>query len=243
MLLRKEYLRFSTLIILILLSLLYTLPSFAQEDSVVTDDFVIPDGYELVGDMLVPTPPEGEITPAGGYVTNTWPTSGVIPYIFDSSVSADDRAIGIEAMNKVEALSGVDFVPFSSLTGWTQGYFTFYTDPSVSGGVATLGYSSFNNTSHFVKIGPGDWGLSILVHELGHVLGIIHEQQRADRDTYIQVFYGNIDADNHDQFDTFGSSPTVGDYDFASVMHYSKTALFQQRARYNRGATSLCYLE
>lgn len=32
----------------------------------------------------------------------------------------------------------------------------------------------------------------ILIHELGHVIGLIHEHQRYDRDKYVKVIYENV---------------------------------------------------
>jgi hypothetical protein len=64
-----------------------------------------------------------------------------------------------------------------------------------------------------------------VVHEMGHSLGLWHEQSREDRNSKIKVHKENItDADefNFDQHITDGDD--IGAYDFGSIMHYSKTA-------------------
>lgn len=64
------------------------------------------------------------------------------------------------------------------------------------------------------------------VHEIGHALGLWHEQQRAIRDQYITVIDANVDANAKANFQATGKGATgVTDYglpyDVNSVMHYS----------------------
>ena len=41
---------------------------------------------------------------------------------------------------------------------------------------------------------PGCLHHSVALHELIHALGFAHEQTRPDRDTYVRVFYENIEG-------------------------------------------------
>ncbi len=61
---------------------------------------------------------------------------------------------------------------------------------------------------------------SALKHELGHALGFYHEQQRSDRDTFVNA--PNLGAGDPNYSKGFQSSfrQTFGDYDFKSIMHY-----------------------
>ena len=59
----------------------------------------------------------------------------------------------------------------------------------------------------------------IILHELGHLIGFYHEQQRPDRDDYIEVIEENIEPRYLQQF-VKGSFRTYGPYDFDSIMHY-----------------------
>jgi hypothetical protein len=62
-----------------------------------------------------------------------------------------------------------------------------------------------------------------ILHELGHILGLMHEHQRPDRDNYISVLWDNIPAEDRMQFvymepDTYEYYHYP--YDYNSLMHY-----------------------
>lgn len=64
--------------------------------------------------------------------------------------------------------------------------------------------------------------LGIVLHELMHSLGFIHEQSRMDRDEYVDIKWENIEDGKDDQF---SKVPIVVDthdqkYDYKSIMHY-----------------------
>nr|KAG5690178.1 hypothetical protein BaRGS_016569 [Batillaria attramentaria] len=75
-----------------------------------------------------------------------------------------------------------------------------------------------------IVLGDGCLEKSIVIHEIGHTIGWIHEQARPDRDTYIRVNFNRIPDMYHDQFDEFDTR-LINDYDvqydYRSIMHYS----------------------
>uniref|UniRef100_A0A0K0FEH5 Metalloendopeptidase n=1 Tax=Strongyloides venezuelensis TaxID=75913 RepID=A0A0K0FEH5_STRVS len=66
-----------------------------------------------------------------------------------------------------------------------------------------------------------------ILHEIGHALGLLHEQSRSDRDKYVYIDLDNVHKDNRKNFKKFNYTSNKNystSYDYASVMHYPQYA-------------------
>jgi hypothetical protein len=60
-----------------------------------------------------------------------------------------------------------------------------------------------------------------ILHEMGHVIGLWHEQSRSDRDTYVTVNYQNLIKGSRFNFDIVQDNvQNLTFYDYASLMQY-----------------------
>lgn len=84
-------------------------------------------------------------------------------------------------------------------------------------GVATLGS---NGSRGFIRLGTQASAV-VIIHEIGHTLGYIHEQNRSDRDNYVIINFENIQNDAQDQFFKGNSATMVtAQLDLNSTMMY-----------------------
>ena len=75
-----------------------------------------------------------------------------------------------------------------------------------------------------INLGPNCWYKHVVLHELGHTLGMIHEHQRDDRDEFIDILWDSMLSSHHTNFSRIFWTTNYSSYDFDSIMHYNEFA-------------------
>lgn len=135
-----------------------------------------------------------------------------IPYEFEAGFPYQDDVR--EAMDKWQGAAGVTFVPRRN----EANYVILRQPPPGSGSGTAIG---MQEGAQIVFINAGYKAL----HELGHTLGLVHEQSRSDRNQKIDMIWEDIvGGEDNTDFRLERSSQNLTDYDLASVMHYPAPA-------------------
>lgn len=60
-------------------------------------------------------------------------------------------------------------------------------------------------------------------HEIGHCIGLYHEQSRSDRDGFVEIKWANVKPESRHNFQQ-EDSDNLSAYDYGSIMHYPRNA-------------------
>src|ERR1700704_5675710 len=145
----------------------------------------------------------------GAFTGNLW-TNGAVYYVFDSAVTTVNRQNWRDAAATWSATATLTFTE-----GFGSGNYIYVQNGSGNNSYVGMigGQQPMNLASWTYRY--------IIAHEIGHALGLIHEHQRSDRDSYVSISWNYIQNGYESNFQTF-TSTNYGTYDFDSVMHYDK---------------------
>ncbi len=151
------------------------------------------------------------------YAQYLWPKVGTqyqIPYVITSG-TGDLSNLNAAIMQFNSTFSNIQFVAYTTQTD----YVNFYFDPNNFSGEceATVGRAGGEQQVG----GSGSCALPTILHELGHVVGLWHEQSRPDRDTYVSVNYDNLIKGSISNFNQiYDNAQETTLFDYASIMEY-----------------------
>ena len=81
--------------------------------------------------------------------------------------------------------------------------------------------ASFEGVTYDVNLQAGGCdSIGTTMHEIGHVLGMAHEQSRPDRDKYVTIHKDQISSKGVGQFKIAKNGDVSRQYDVLSLMHY-----------------------
>ncbi|KAF4756305.1 hypothetical protein FOZ63_031146 [Perkinsus olseni] len=159
-----------------------------------------------------------------------------IPFMFDpgdTNIDSSRRTVMREAAAAWREKTCVNFYEASPTTIGNRARVVVKVLRSSSGvpsgcSAGPLGYPSGGQA--FINLGScSDLSrLGSVVHELGHILGMVHTQMRGDRNKYLDMIYDNVKPTTMKNFairhySYQGVDGQYSPYDYGSIMHYTKT--------------------
>ncbi|MHA6280358.1 M12 family metallopeptidase [Salinimicrobium sp. CAU 1759] len=178
-----------------------------QGDILLPPDMVSPNEVKLVFE-------KGEEVPANksvGRTSGRWPDNTVY-YAIEGSL--ENKARVYDAIKHWESNTNLDFVERTSQSN----YIYFVTGSGCSSYVGMVGGRQNITLSSACSTGN-------TIHEIGHAIGLWHEQSRVDRENFVTINYSNIQGGREHNFHTYAQQGMDGDeyttsLDFGSIMMY-----------------------
>jgi len=183
-------------------------------------------GYRFLGNKpenalstLAEVGPNSIIIPHSGY---RWINS-TVPYILDPNLPNNVRDQVFSAINHWQTKTSLKFVARTNQSN----YIRF----QPSNGICSSAVGMQGGEQAVNLDGYGNCGIGATIHEIGHAMGLWHEQSRYDRDDYVWINWDNIQEQTKFNFNqanlysgTWDDGLDIGYYDFNSIMHYDAYA-------------------
>jgi len=184
---------------------------------VIEDNLVIGQGDIVLGHVSNFKLKDGEKIPIK--LPKKWPNN-TVPYVLTKNISNHSRIIS--AINEYNDRTNLHFKKRRSEKNFIQfvkGKKNCYSYVGMKGGFQQVYLEDRCETGH-------------IIHELMHVLGFFHEQNRKDRDEFIQIHWWNINSKNYSQFKKLPMKFLPIEhypFDFDSIMLYGPSSFAQDK--------------
>lgn len=175
----------------------------------------------------------------GPYVAAGKPwKDGHVKYCFASDVEQEVKSRFSVAVQQIERATCLTFED----VGWLAGDSTMTSSEQQCNAQPAIFVMSRPNYGCYSVVGeswqpsqqlqlqhPGCTSQGVIMHELGHAIGMAHEHSRPDRDEFIKVNWDNIQDKWASQFDISPDSYVGVPYAYLSLMHYDPYAFSKDR--------------
>ncbi|WED42932.1 Dot/Icm T4SS effector Zinc-dependent metalloprotease LegP [Legionella cardiaca] len=149
-----------------------------------------------------------------------WP-NGVMPFEISENLPFKNKLAIMQAIAHWQEKTHIKFV---ELTSENRNQYRDYVYFIPAPGTTCSSFVGKQGGRQEINLSPRCTAMNT-VHEIGHALGLWHEQSRADRANFIRIDWENIEEEhkyNFNQHLTDGND--FGEYDYQSIMHYGPYA-------------------
>lgn len=179
-----------------------------QGDIMLSPDMVSHEPQDLVFE-------KGQPLKSVGRTSHFW-TNNTVYYDIDTRLIKSERVV--YAIDYWEQKTNLKFVRRTS----QRNYIFFTTGSGCSSYLGMIGGRQNITVGNNCSAGN-------TIHEIGHAVGLFHEQSRMDRDRYITINYQNVQRGRDINFQTYGQMRISGQeftthLDFQSIMMYGSYA-------------------
>jgi len=173
-----------------------------------------PNGQDMIGN--IPEMPEISAEDRNAYkFTHKWQKQ--IPYKIAKSFSDGERTTIAKAFKHFHDHTCLRFVEQTN----QKDFLEIFEGSGCYSNVGRIG------GGQQLSLGTGCKHAGIVMHEVMHALGFMHEQSRTDRDSYVKILYQNIQGGKEGNFKMYSSMEVNllhAPYDTCSIMHYGTHA-------------------